>query len=847
MADVTSYVTVTVVSFNVKDPNGNAVTVMRGSGISDDPSDYSVQMPAERSHNGEIVLDLTAGEGRTFANGDEIAVPIRAYAATGARTNICISAPTDWSDLKNSSNTIIGKWRISGSATAASTRTLNITLNSNASGQAFLDDLTVNFGTKGIRTCGIGRPCVGKIKIADEMFSYAIQERNKVTFSDSSFQATASNNNALCGIRIGAPIYNDLINTRGTSTHKSVMFESYYEDALSAELERITYNLGCPYSLTEANGTFVVDWITANFASALTEITQASGESYATFKSRVMSAPLQYGFFKDSGGVHVVYYGGVAGEDTPLYTAYRNDDLADAVARSNIENGWWDETDYNALYAIYHSALEVGDVGKHIVTQQMAVDIYYETALEDEEHPSQAIVTYNPGLSSESSKTYSPTIKLTGMFGTVTVQPFAVTIMKFDSVAKTPLSGAQIKLQISSGGQWIDYTASDGGALVRETGDDGLLTFSNLGTGTYRAVEIQAPSGYDLTMSDQYDADLRAVVSDTFTISATDKEGAKVQIPNVEEEEEDTVINIDCSSCSELQENAATFVQNGVTTKVCNSLKNDTGFNPSLTTLHTDCEDLDAANDCLIGMMDKEVESYDVCEWKEFVHKFIPNIYQLTKAEICAICGLWTNVHDLQDKTDALCDLLDHTVNPPLVDYAVMPLYSGQSSGVVTGHVTDKIAFHADDGSLNPYVKNSQGIGIEYASLQTTSCSTGKCVYYEWIQPKIFYTYIKEGTKTGDVLWYASKSEMQSACGITDYLWGVFTRSSWTWHDCTIQNGSSAGKTVALTITVNPGDMGEDYIGVVFAGSSYPYESETGYDWYPGAISQVPRLYTHSC
>lgn len=102
--------------------------------------------------------------------------------------------------------------------------------------------------------------------------------------------------------------------------------------------------------------------------------------------------------------------------------------------------------------------------------------------------------------------------------------------------------------------------------------------------------------------------------------------------------------NLNCSACSELNDHASEFVQNGVTETVCTSLKNNTGFNPSLTTIIDDCEDLDLANDCLIGMMAKELDMYDICDWKEFMKKFIPNVNQVIKAGICAMCGLWDKV-----------------------------------------------------------------------------------------------------------------------------------------------------------------------------------------------------------
>lgn len=100
----------------------------------------------------------------------------------------------------------------------------------------------------------------------------------------------------------------------------------------------------------------------------------------------------------------------------------------------------------------------------------------------------------------------------------------------------------------------------------------------------------------------------------------------------------------DCNACEDLREHAPDFVFNGVTDTVCTSLKNDTGLNPEATVIHDDCEDLNLANDCLVGRMDNELDSYDVCDWKDFMHKFIPNLWNLLKAMICTICGLWIRI-----------------------------------------------------------------------------------------------------------------------------------------------------------------------------------------------------------
>lgn len=107
-----------------------------------------------------------------------------------------------------------------------------------------------------------------------------------------------------------------------------------------------------------------------------------------------------------------------------------------------------------------------------------------------------------------------------------------------------------------------------------------------------------------------------------------------------------------CDACNDLKSNSAGFASNGVTTAVCNSLKNDTGFSTSNS--HNDCTDLDLANDCLIGNLDDELDAYDYCDIKDFLHVFVANTYQVIKAMICAICGIWTNIHQLWDEINAL-------------------------------------------------------------------------------------------------------------------------------------------------------------------------------------------------
>lgn len=108
--------------------------------------------------------------------------------------------------------------------------------------------------------------------------------------------------------------------------------------------------------------------------------------------------------------------------------------------------------------------------------------------------------------------------------------------------------------------------------------------------------------------------------------------------------------DINCAACDELRRHSPTFVNEGVTDEICASLQNNTGLNPNAIVIHRNDEDLHNANDCLIARMYNEVVKVEVCDWKEFMQKFIPNLYELQKALICDSTGIWLKIDDLYIK-----------------------------------------------------------------------------------------------------------------------------------------------------------------------------------------------------
>lgn len=110
--------------------------------------------------------------------------------------------------------------------------------------------------------------------------------------------------------------------------------------------------------------------------------------------------------------------------------------------------------------------------------------------------------------------------------------------------------------------------------------------------------------------------------------------------------------NTNCSACDDIRKTDPNLLINGFTDTECASLKNNTGLVPS--SGHNDCTDLNNLNDCLVGNMKEEIDAYNNCDWKEFMKKFIPNVWTTLKGIICAICGLWTNVACLNKKVDLI-------------------------------------------------------------------------------------------------------------------------------------------------------------------------------------------------
>lgn len=133
-----------------------------------------------------------------------------------------------------------------------------------------------------------------------------------------------------------------------------------------------------------------------------------------------------------------------------------------------------------------------------------------------------------------------------------------------------------------------------------------------------------------------------------------------------------------------------------VTDGICENLQNDEGIHPSATNSNTDCDDLSSLNDLAVGSLNNSLIPLNMCDvdaLKCWLKSLISWNWNMFKAIICAICGLWCRVHNLLDNVKILFDN-DTTLQEEIscLSNALKSLYKG--------NVTTSFNVRASDGSL---------------------------------------------------------------------------------------------------------------------------------------------------
>lgn len=329
-----------------------------------------------------------------------------------------------------------------------------------------------------------------------------------------------------------------------------------------------------------------------------------------------------------------------------------------------------------------------------------------------------------------------------------------------------------------------------------------------------------------------------------------------------------------CEACSELTTNHPYLELDGLTDDMCLSLQNDTGLSASVD--GDDCSDLELLNDCLIGSERAKLEIADFCDWKDFTDGLLGNVQTMFKAFGCSVCGLWSNVHalwefaksyrltadgndvvltaddgehgrvslgdyaDVLARLDEQCALIDQMMSPTLTAYGTRPLEG--TTEHQCGTVTNKVYQQPNDGTLNPYTKSLQNVGIKYAQMTRQACATGETEMLEWILPDTFMYELVAGARANDLLWSITKSEAQSVMGMSDYLWQTYTESSFTWSETKLM---TSHQMAWLQIGVGIHGLSNNEMGVFFRGCSAPNDAISSNETLAPINVQSARVYKH--
>ena len=272
-----------------------------------------------------------------------------------------------------------------------------------------------------------------------------------------------------------------------------------------------------PTSSTQATG------VSRSITTFFTRLFPIAGESLDDFRTRVKSAPLQFGAYKVRDGMFVFMV--FLGDWPNSGITYQNSGCETNVI--NTDNPNWPDTQ-KQLWLQVHAADNClgGAVG--VFTIQFAVNYTSPVVVETKKKNTARVYLNEFTWTSSDNGTMKPTAQ------EAVPQAGTVKLVKFEEESRQPIRGIKFSMERWNGSVWGAYKTQTGDSIWT-TDANGLIQVSDIVSGTYRFVEDYTTafdSGYDATKIKFYSNSELTTEIKEFTVDANATEGVLLYASN---------------------------------------------------------------------------------------------------------------------------------------------------------------------------------------------------------------------------------------------------------------------------------------------------------------------------
>ena len=514
-SDLSEYVDVTSLSLTRLDTD-QEVTLLETKSENEDA--YAVKLPdRERYIQMVVEWNLHLPDGQTLKEGDYVIIPLSCGNLNFLKTSAI--------PITDDQGVTIGNCDMTGSR-------IKVTFNENVNNRSSVTKASFDTGKQAVRNVSsMGIVVYAPITVGKLTRYLSVEARElppSVKISDNKYVRNATNGVVMWWATVNSKAVEKLWKSAGAESGE-VLNNYIYEDEFKGAKKILSFQI-LPFfrypadPLDHSVGLTSENPYTNTVTGYFTKMTPTDGESYSAFRERIEANKLSYGYYTGEDSITVIInYGNLGAKEGPKYSDTQSGRLwfSNSYANHYIDSGWATQEERTAIDANIKESYDDSNVIEgYIPAFRSAIEVEYDPVYGVNATEIIENTDYREWDGGSDSQT--ETAELNGVTSTIELTSHSMAVYKYDSESNRAIEGASFKLQLWNGSSWTDYTAGDGGEMIRQTNERGVATFSALGNGKYRVVETKAAKGYALPVLEGYDAANNVAYFDEFTMSDTD-------------------------------------------------------------------------------------------------------------------------------------------------------------------------------------------------------------------------------------------------------------------------------------------------------------------------------------